>query len=341
MVRHGEFRKPRAISIRNAMIAGLIAVGLIAVAISAGCYGNRREVVSGGARRNIATVNNEHISLDKFREKYRQSLEDWERFVINDSTKRADLGRIVLERMIDRKLLDQEVRRRGITLDEQVFRKNLERSISPVKPTALAAAVKKKDWSVKSWFSSMRRRALHEKLIRQQVFDDIEISAEDLRAYYGSHRSEFVQAEQVRVRHIAVGNRSTYNRVVRLLNKKTSFIKLVKEFSTTPDRDRDGDLGYVERGVLPEAIDKVIFKLNAVGSINRLKRPVQTQMGYHIFKLIDRKPQAKLKYKQALELIREKLLDRRRPEVYRAWLDNLREQATIRVDYKLLTEETG
>ena len=316
----------------------------LAVALSAlllaGCFGNRREIAGGDNRRSIASVNNEPISLEDFHHQYRRALETWERFVGNDATKRADLGRIVLERMIAEKLLDQEVRRRGIKLDEDDFRATLLKEVGAVEPNRLTAGTEKAALPDKVWVREMRRRALHELLIRQEVAAKLHITARDVRTYYQEHRAEFVRPEQVRVRQIAVGNQAVYNRVVRLLEQKVDFVKLVREFSITPDRKQDGDLGFVERGVLPEAFDQAIFKMTTIGSLSPLNKPVQTEIGYHIFKLEEHKPQAVLSFDEAAPLIRELLTDQQRPKAYATWLGRLREGATIRIDYKLLTAET-
>ncbi|MBI3993409.1 MAG: SurA N-terminal domain-containing protein [Candidatus Lambdaproteobacteria bacterium] len=317
-----------------------MAVALLALLV-AGCFGNRREISGGDSRRSIASVNNEQISLEDFQNEYRRALENWERFVTNDSTKRADLGRIVLERMIEQKLLDQEVRRRGIKLDEDAFRAGLLREVGPQETSRLTASSDKSALPEKSWVLEMRRRALHEKLVRQEVVAKLHITPRDVRTYYQEHRDEFVQPEQVRVRHIAVGNQAVYNRVVRLLEQNVDFVKLVREFSITPDRLHDGDLGFVERGVLPEAFDLTIFKMTVIGGLNPLGKPVQTEMGYHIFRLEDRKPQAVQGFEEATPRIREQLVDEQRPKAYAAWLGRLRDAATIYIDYKLLTSETG
>jgi len=337
---HIEMRRGRAAG--RGPLWGRAAVALLlSTLLLAGCFGNQREIAGGDSRRYIASVNNEQISLEDFQSAYRRGLENWERFVANDSTKRADLGRIVLERMIEELLLDQEVRRRGIKVDEDTFRAALLRQVGSVEPTRFSASNDKAGLPDKLWMREMRRRALHEKLVRQEVVTKLHVTARDMRTYYQEHRDEFVQPEQVRVRHLAVGNQAVYNRVVRLLEQNVDFVKLVREFSITPDRRQEGDLGFVERGILPEAFDRVIFKMTAIGGYNPLGKPVQTEMGYHIFKLEDRKPQAVLGFDEAAPLIRELLTDQQRPKAYAAWLGRLREAATIRIDYKLLTAETG
>ncbi len=147
--------------------------------------------------------------------------------------------------------------------------------------------------------------------------------------------------ERVRVRHLAVGSRSDYNKVVRALRRDADFVELVRKHSITPDRARDGDLGFVERGVLPAELEQAIFKLPSIGSINPTRKPVKTQLGYHLFRLEGRKPGAQLKFSEALPLIRKVLVERKQPAAFQAWMQALREKATIRINKKLLNTQTG
>ncbi len=138
------------------------------------------------------------------------------------------------------------------------------------------------------------------------------------------------------MRHIAVGSRSLYNRVMRLLRRNRDFVKLVRQYSITPDRYNDGELGYVERGVLPEEFDEAIFEMKRVGSVTPRSSPVKTQIGYHIFRLEGRQPEGQLSFRRALPEIRAELLRDKQAEAYQRWLEHLRQKATIHIDDDLL-----
>jgi len=109
----------------------------------------------------------------------------------------------------------------------------------------------------------------------------------------------------------------------------------------TPDRLRDGDLGFVERGVLPAEFDQAIFKLPRVGSINPTNKPVKTQIGYHLFRLEGRKPSTNLTFKEAVPMIRGILTEEKQPVAFQAWIQELRDRATIRINRKLLEAGMG
>lgn len=331
LLRHAAGRTPMRV---------LVALMLAAAMLTSACREDRRREVGQQSRSHpIATVNNERIALADFQSAYQTAMTNWERFVFNDPGKRATLGDVVLQQLIEEKILDQEVRRRGIELDEAKFRKYLRSLTASGADSAQVETSSRR--VINEWNSDMRRRALRENLVRQQVQGKIRISRRTLREYYQSHGNEFMREEQVRVRHIAVGNRDVYNRVRRLLRRGVKFVKLVKEFSITPDRDDGGDLGYVTRGVLPPEFDKAIFPLTNIGSLNPLNKPVRTQIGYHIFRLEGRRSAGRVSFQRALPSIRKRLLEERQAEAYVTWLRELRRRATIKIDRKLLKLETG
>ena len=68
-------------------------------------------------------------------------------------------------------------------------------------------------------------------MVRQEVIEKIRLTPAELRSYYNKQRQRFYRPERVKVRHIAVGNRSLYNRVMNLLERKRKFTSLVRKGS--------------------------------------------------------------------------------------------------------------
>jgi len=323
------------------MRAGPLLVAALAVLLAlGGCQKNqRRSSADEALARAIAVVNNEKVLYEDFVNQYQLFLTRWDRFIQNDPHKKQEIKGLLLKRVIDQRLIDQEARRKGIEVDDaELNHRAVELLAAPGDTdTSEPDAVLPAD-TLGEWTRDLRRRLVHEKTVRQEVLNKIRITPAEMRAYYDKHRESFFRPERVKVRHIAVGSRSLYNRVVRLLHKRT-FVELVRQYSITPDRRNDGELGYVERGVLPEEFDAAIFKLTRIGSTTPVNDPVQTQMGYHLFRLEGREPEGQLSFRDALPEIRRRLLHEKEAGAYHLWLQNLRNKATILIDDALLNAE--
>jgi parvulin-like peptidyl-prolyl isomerase len=318
-------------------------LALICLALAlAGCSDTRRRDAGRGAlSRPIVTVNAEEVSFQEFQAIYQDFLSRWDRFVQNDPAKKQELKELILERIIENILLDQEARRKGLDVNRETLTAKVREAIAPYEESYLEQAVEGSHQSAVDWNRAFRRRLLHEKLINREVLGRIQVSEREVARYYEAHRGEFHVPEQVRVRHLALGSRRAYDRVRRQLEEGADFVALAREHSITPDRLFDGDLGYVERGVMPPEFDDVIFAMERVGSVNNLNKPVQTEMGFHIFRIEDRREARQLSLGEATPRIREILIREKQSSAYQLWLSQLRERATIIVDRQLLSAEMG
>lgn len=323
-------------------LAWVAAALLLAALLAAGgCQkSQRRADDEESLARSIAVVNNEKIAYEDFLNEYQLFLTQWDRFIQNDPEKKQKIKELLLERIVDARLIDQEARRKGIEVnDAELNRRTLELFSSPEEGEANTAEMVMAREGYGEWSRGLRRRLVHRKVIRQEVIEKIRITPAEMRAYYDKHRKSFYRPERVKVRHIAVGSRSLYNRVSGLLARDHDFVELVRQYSITPDRYSDGELGYVERGMLPEEFDEAIFNMKRVGSVTPRNDPVQTQMGYHIFRLEGREPEGQLSFREALPRIRGRLLRDKQAEAYARWVENLRAKATIVIDDELLHAE--
>ena len=318
-----------------------ISVPLIALLLLlAGCQSSgRRDQAQETLSRPVAVVNNEKITFEAFQNTYQLFLSRWDTFVGADAARRQEVRRLVLEDMIEEVLLDQEARRRGIQVTEDDVNRETRMMLSSYEKDNTG-----RDWSqtegLNDWKRDISRRLVREKLIQKEVVSKINITAAEMRRYYDKHKETFRQPERVKVRHIAVGSRTLYNRVRNLIGQNRDFVALVRKYSITPDRFEDGELGFVERGVLPPEFDEAIFSMSRVGSISQSTRnPVKTEMGYHIFRLEGRQPAGIPPFSRAKAEIEARLLAEKQPLAYEEWLAQLRDRSTIRIDQDLLLAE--
>lgn len=108
---------------------------------------------------------------------------------------------------------------------------------------------------------------------------------------------------QVHVKHILVHDQKRAQEILDQLKKDPSkFGELAKQFSEdTTTRDKDGDLGFIARGVMNKAFEDAAFKLQA----NQLApEPVKSDLGYHIILVSERKGKVDMTFDDYMKSLR-------------------------------------
>jgi peptidyl-prolyl cis-trans isomerase C len=168
-----------------------------------------------------------------------------------------------------------------------------------------------------------RTQALRTIYIEQNV--NAGVSDEDLRARYDEETADFEGAEEVRARHILVETEEQAQTIIDELDAGGDFAALALENSIdTGSKVQGGDLGYFQRGQMVPAFEEAAFGLE-VGSYT--ETPVQSDFGYHVILLEDRRTQEPPAFETVEPQLRELVLRERFTETMEA----LRADADINI----------
>jgi peptidyl-prolyl cis-trans isomerase D len=118
----------------------------------------------------------------------------------------------------------------------------------------------------------------------------------ELEDYYNANRTtKFTTPKQAKVRYIMVrlepgadikqkeDAQARANRILAEARSGKNFAQLARKESQDPSAETGGEIGWLNQGQLPEALDKQIFAL-AKGEISE---PIETPSGFHIVKIED------------------------------------------------------
>jgi foldase protein PrsA len=129
----------------------------------------------------------------------------------------------------------------------------------------------------------IREQLVNDKYMRA-FYDEIKNSIESDDAFLQEQYKTYVA--KVDASHILVEDEATAKVVSEKLSAGEDFAELAKEYSTDPGSAASGgDLGFFDRGKMVPAFENVAFS-SEVGSISD---PVQSQFGYHIIRVNDKK----------------------------------------------------
>jgi parvulin-like peptidyl-prolyl isomerase len=307
-----------------------------------GCESNSKKRTSiVPEEETIAIVNNKKISLAAFHAKLHSVLNRYRQLILTDEKQLSEIKEIVIEQLVDEELLNQEASRKGIRVSDEEMEPIVAESLTPYEGAGFDTQLKKINMTKTEWKERLRKQLLVRKLIEEEVIRKIPITKREIRSYYQKHQRELVIPEGFKIRNITLSSNEEASAIRSQIRRGKNFIKLIREHSISPDKARDGDLGYIERGDLPLEMERVIFKLGFRKFRSSLSQPIHSQDGYHIFRLEKYRRKRRLSLSAAKSRIKKILIEQKEDEYYARWLEKLKKNATISIDREMLNREEG
>jgi len=198
----------------------------------------------------------------------------------------------LLERVIDIKLFAQEGKK--MKLDEEP--------------------------SVRAAIDFVIEKVLMQAFLSKYVQENIK--EENLKASYNNFIADETSREEIKASHILMDTESEAIDVINMLNDGDDFAELAKNKSTGPSGPSGGDLGWFKRGQMVPPFEKAAFSLNK----NEIsQRPVQTQFGWHVIKIFDKRiPEA-----PSYESMKSKLIQDLERKIVSKKIQDLRNDSLI------------
>lgn len=234
----------------------------------------------------VANVNNEDISLETMIHAMNELPPEIQ------SQPFMSYYEDLLERVIDIKLFAQEGKK--MKLDEEP--------------------------SVRAAIDFVIEKVLMQAFLSKYVQENIK--EENLKASYNNFIADETSREEIKASHILMDTESEAIDVINMLNDGDDFAELAKNKSTGPSGPSGGDLGWFKRGQMVPPFEKAAFSLNK----NEItQRPVQTQFGWHVIKIFDKRiPEA-----PSYESMKNKLIQDLERKIVSKKIQDLRNDALI------------
>ena len=173
------------------------------------------------------------------------------------------------------------------------------------------------------------------RLLEELCADLPEPTDDDIKNYYSEHLEEFMAPEMVRAAHIVKhvsfdvdpeGAKNALAEVRQQLLEGADFTEMVRQHSDCPEND--GDLGYFPRGQMVEEFEDKVFAL-PVGAISDV---FPTRFGFHIAKVLDRRPPQPYDLDEVRDAVAERLRTRQRNARIEEHANELKAKATIEIE---------
>ena len=183
--------------------------------------------------------------------------------------------------------------------------------------------------------------------LEQQIGDKVTVSEEETKAYYDEHQNEFMTPEMIKARHILVKvdpsapeeeKKQAYQKaegILKQVQDGEDFAKLATELSDdSHTKSKGGDLGFFTRGKIVKPFEDVAFQMKP-GETSEI---VETQFGYHIIRVEDRKEETVHPYDSLKENIRQRLLQQKKSTYVNDFIDKAMQDAKAELYPEKITE---
>ncbi len=216
----------------------------------------------------------------------------------------------ILDKMVEQKLLMQVALKQNLNKDKEYI-KDLD---------------------------TTKERLLASYAVKRNVIDKAKATDEEIKKEYESTKENYKQTEQVKASHILVRTLESMTKEEKLQAQAKAkkvlddalagkdFAELAKANSEDGTAQSGGDLGWFEKGRMVPEFEEACF----TGEVGKVyPKLVQTQFGYHIVLVNDKKPEGYKGLDEVKEQIKEDIENKKSMEQYNKWMEQLKK------DYKL------
>lgn len=287
----------------------------------------------------VAVVNDEPITLYQLDKVMSENLEDIKRLMGLDKRKKFnDVRTVALQKLIEDKLLEQEIGKRSIVVSEDDVQKAIKNVLERNKLTEeqLKHELVEKGSDFAAYKEQLKEQLKRIKFMGQVIAPRIKVTDADLDDFFADNPEQFSKFQSVDMAQIILPlgvdaddkaiqeSQKLADTIVQKAKGGANFEELGKKYSANP-QTAVREI-YPASQLAPQILDVLAdLKPGEVGA------PVRSGMGLHIIKLYDRKTMAGEDYKAIREQIRGKIFEMKVEEEMLDYVDELREKSYIEI----------
>jgi peptidyl-prolyl cis-trans isomerase D len=229
------------------------------------------------------------------------------------------LSKVVsLIRMNGGKVSEEEV------LDTYLFEnERIDLTFLKVVPDSLKGQVNANEIEIKDYFQKNQEEfriptfiQIQYLLFRPSDFESkVRVSSDEIKRYYDQRKETFKIPKQLRVRDILIKagpqdapdqlevKKKKAEEILEKARKTKDFSSLAKQYSEAENASKGGDLGWIQRGMLGEQIESILFSMKA----GDLSGVLAGRDGFHILKIEEVKEEKQKSFEEVKDQILQTL----------------------------------
>ena len=245
-----------------------------------------------------------------------------------------------MQQLVRQAIYDQESKKLGVSPSKNqvndLYDKQYDQLLETYSEEQLTTYAKSQGMTLKDFQDAIKddiELQLRNQALRERVVGTVEPTETDLEGYYEESISKYDEPEEIRASHILVEDEETALDLIDQLNEGADFAELAEEHSTdTGSGEQGGDLGWFGRGRMVKEFEEAAFALE----IGETSDPVETQYGFHVIKLVDRKKAHTPPLDEIKDQVRNDYIAEIEEERFVSWYDERAGAAEIQVGAPLV-----
>lgn len=293
-----------------------------------------------GLNAKIAAVNGVPITRKDFTWAYsseEQRLTSMGKILSEDEIRA--LKKVTLDQLINREILYQESQKKKIRVSEL----KVEEEYGRIRATMMSdidldTIEKELDLREKDIKNEFRRVFAIEMLFDQELHIDDTVTDKEARTFYEKNPDKFIVPGPAHLSHILIevkegaddaqkaAARKKIALVAEKLKKGGDFAELAKTWSNdAPSSAAGGNIGWIKIGRTVKSFEDAAFALNP-GEVSGI---VETPYGYHLIKMLEKRPETVFAYGQMKEKIVEYLKKEKKTRSQTDYIEKIKKVSKI------------
>lgn len=176
-------------------------------------------------------------------------------------------------------------------------------------------------------FAKQKESLLLSVLYKKEIADKSQVTESEMKEEYEKSQ------EEVHAWHILVETKEAAEEIYQKLKSGADFAQLAKEKSIDPSaQSNGGDLGFFSWGKMVPEFQEAAFKLKE----GEISRPVKTQYGWHIIKMVEKRKAEQPPYEQAKRSLQARLEQGKREGRVKEYFEELKKKVGFKINDKAL-----
>jgi parvulin-like peptidyl-prolyl isomerase len=292
------------------------------VLLAAACGGTTTANLSSD---DVAVVGDQQVSKEQFQQLMARAQKSYEQqkrpFPKAGTTEYEQLKGQAITFLVQQSEVDEQAKKLGVDISDE----RVDKEIARYKKQFYGGSDARYEKAVKQQglTDDQAREAIRQQLISQALFKkvtgDVKASDADIKEYYDTHKTQYVQPESREVRHILVTQKALADSLYQQLKSGGNFAKLAKQYSKDPGSAANGGKLTVSKGQTVPQFDKTAFSLKT----GQISQPVHTQYGYHIIQALSGvKTATTTKLADVRASIKQQLEQQKKNDKITKWLED-------------------